>query len=323
MKRAHSIIIIGILLTILPRGIFLFSEETEHSLVPYKNSVAFFIPSENTQKLLSLNLFYGSHRNAAGPEGTILGYIPISVVSKIFKKNFNEYLGLSLRLNGMYHRSDFGFPGDSLSSEAHIKALYSIGKDNNFFYKTPLISGKGQHNLSFGYNGYLTTDTTSQIGGQLDYSFVNGDNAFIINYENDTMLFYSQDKYRTAGFKLTYLRDTGVGIAGVSTGFNLWAGERRINLLEIWNKGDIQIPSEIARGETVTLFNGKEYAVDVVFLSLIWNNLSLSFGYDSEIFKKIIHNSVHYVLDDGNLPILDRPDRFFIEFRIGLVDDLF
>lgn len=108
-----------------------------------------------------------------------------------------------------------------------------------------------------------------------------------------------------------------------SAGFNLWAGERHINLREIWNNGDIQIPEEVSRNSVVTLYNGKEYSVDVVFLSLIWNNASLSFGWDSELFKKLIHNNVHYVLNDGSLPILDRPDRFYVEFKIGQIDDLF
>lgn len=108
-----------------------------------------------------------------------------------------------------------------------------------------------------------------------------------------------------------------------SAGFNLWAEERHINLREIWNNGDIQIPEEVSRNSVVTLYNGKEYSADVVFLSLIWNNVSISAGWDSELFKKLIHNNVHYVLNDGALPILDRPDRFYIEFKIGQIDDLF
>ncbi len=300
---------------------FLFSEDTETPL--YVLPTALFLSSTNTQSLLSLQVLSGSHRNALGIEGIHIRYAPVKAAGIIFPKAGNEYLGISLRLNGMVRLTEFGFPGPSFTGEAHIKALYSIGEENSFFAKTPQVFGKGRHSLSFGYNGYLTTDTTSQIGGQLDYAFVKDKGAFLINYENDTMLMYSQDKYRTAAFKLSYLRDTDIGILGASAGFNLWAGERHINLREIWNNGNIQIPEEVSRDKIVTLYNGKEYAVDVVFLSLIWNNASLSFGWDSELFKKLIHNNVHYVLNDGSLPILDRPDRFFIEFRIGLADDLF
>jgi len=295
----------------------------ENLTPPFLNPTALFHTTEITQSLLAFQFSAGTHRNASGIEGIHLRYTPLKVLGLVFPKTGGEYLGVSFRLNGMYRLSDFGFPGMSFSGEAHIKALYSIGEKNQFFSKTPLISGMGRHNISFGYNGYLTTDSTSQIGGQLDYSYVKDKHAFVMNYENDTMLMYAQDKYRTAAFKISYLSDTKIGIIGASAGFNLWAGERHINLWEIWNNGDIQIPEEVSRNSVVTLYNGKEYSVDVAFFSLIWNNMSMSIGWDSELFKKLIHNNVHYVLNDGALPILERPDRFFIEFKIGNIDDLF
>jgi hypothetical protein len=269
---------------------------------------------------------YGTHRKAVGIEGILLGYRDISFLGNIIPKNLFELpesIGLSTKIDGLYYDKDFGIPGKKITGELHLSALYSIGSKNDFFSKYPFINGNRRHNICFGYTGYLTTDSTSQITGQLDYSYVKNKNALIMNYENDTMLFYSSDKYRTAAFKLTYLHDLGKNTIGISSGFNLWAGERYINLWEIWNNGNIKMPDEVHRGETVTLYNAKEYAVDVIYLSLIFDNYSLSFGYDSELFKKLIHNNIHYILNDGNIPFVDRPNQFYVLFKIGFTDDLF
>lgn len=303
------------------------SSKTEDKInIQFSNPTSLFSCSENSQQSLNLTTMYGTHRNAVGIEGVLLGYKNMSLLGSVLPGLFNELpesLGFSTRLDALYYEKDFGIPGEKFTGELHLAALYSVGSNNSFFIKYPFINGKRRHNVCFGYTGYVTTDSTSQITGQLDYSYIKNNNAFIINYENDTMLFYSSDKYRTAAFKLTYLHDMGKNVIGISSGFNLWAGERHIDLWEIWNNGKIKIPDEVHRGETVTLYNAKEYAVDVVYVSFVLNNYSLSFGYDSELFKRLIHNNIHYILNDGNIPIIDRPDRFYILFKIGFIDDLF
>lgn len=201
--------------------------------------------------------------------------------------------------------------------------MYSIGESNDLFASFPGIVGIGRHTISFGYNGFLTTDSTSQIVGQIDYSYIKNSSAFVFNYMNDTIFVYPSDKYRTAAVKLSYYRKLKNNLIGFSAGFTLWAGERKFDLIDIWNNGDTNIPAEVSRGETVTLYNGKEYATDIVYGSISFNNLSLSVGYDSELFKELIHNNIHYLIDDGNLPEVDREPRIFIEFRIGLPDKLF
>lgn len=234
----------------------------------------------------------------------------------------DEQLGMLGKVCFRYDKEDFGFPGTSYSAEARVKMLYSFGERNTMFTKYAIINGYGRNNFSFGFNGYLSTDTTSQVTGQIDYSFIKDGFAFIVNYENDTIVLL-QDKYRTTAVKVSSLFDLGSDIIGVSFGFNLWAGERIIDLWKIWNDGNIQIPDEVHRGQTVTLYEGKEYSTDVVYISFVYNDMSFSIGYDSEIFKQLIQNNMHYLLNDGNLPILERPDRFFIEFRIGMLDDLY
>ena len=267
----------------------------------------------------------GTHRNGPGLESRLLRYIDISLLSLLSTDNpgvARESAGISAGMNTIYFINDFGIPVDKFTGELHLSATYSIGGVNSLFSKYPVITGNRTHNLKFGYTGYLTTDSTSQVTGQLDYSFINGQSAFIINYENDTMLFYLTDKYRTAAFKMSYLYDFGNELIGLSIGFNLWAGERA-NLWRISDGGSIEISGEVNRDNAVTLYNAGEYSVDLVYLSLVYNNFSLSFGYDSEFFKEAIHNNIHYVLNDGYFPVLERPDRFYIEFKIGLLDDLF
>lgn len=268
----------------------------------------------------------GTHRNGVGIEGELIRYADVLALGRVAPRvlgGIPESLGFSAKAGARFSESDFGIPGEKNTGELHIAALYSLGGLNGFYPKYPFIFGNREHTLRFGYTGYLCTDSTSQVTGQLDYAFIKGRSAFLVNYENDTMLLYLSDKYRTAAFKLTYLYDLGSETVGVSAGFALWAGERKIDLSVMWNGGDIRIPEEMHRGRTVSLHNGRQYSLDVVYLSFIYGMGSLSFGYDSELFKKAIHNTIHFILNDGNIPIVDRPDRFFMEFRIGFPDDLF
>lgn len=157
----------------------------------------------------------------------------------------------------------------------------------------------------------------------MNHTYAKDKYAVVFNYINDTIFIYPSDKYRTAAAKLSYYRQVKENIIGLSGGLSIWTGERKFDLADIWNNGDINIPEEVNRGETVTLYNAKEYAINIVYGSMSFNNMSLSVGYDSEKFKELIHNNIHYLMDDGNIPSVERVDRFFIEFRIGLPDKLF
>ncbi len=284
-----------------------------------------FIGTESSQNFLGLFSEYGTHRTGAGFDGQFLTYTDFSLLSMLPLQGINELsesIGFYSRIDALYFEKDFGIPGEKFTCELNLSAIYSAGAENKLFSDFPMVYGNRQHNLRFGYTGYLCTDSTSQITGQLDYTFINKRSIFMMNYENDTMLFYLTDSYRTAAFKLSWLYALENSVIGCSLGFTLWAGERQ-NLWGFSNDGDFYISDEAGRENTVTFISAGEYAADVVYLSFIYNNYSLSIGYDSELFKQYIHNSIHYVLDDAMLPIFDRPDRFYISFRIGFPDDLF
>ena len=287
------------------------------------NATSFYKGLPDIQTYFGICSAYGTHRNAVGIEGCLSGFSDIELLSRINKSgSIQESIGFFTDLEAVYYEKDFGIPGEKFTGKFNLSAIYSAGRKNSLSVKYPSVIGNRKHNFKFGYSGYLTTDSTSQITGQLDYVFIKDNSAFMMNYENDTLLFYLADSYRTAAFKFSYLFDIGSDIIGLSLGFNLWAGERN-NLWSISENGCIEIADEVNRENVVTLYNAKEYSVDLVFLSLIFNNYSLSFGYDSELFKEAIHNNIHYVLNDGSLPVLDRPDKFYIEFRIGLPHNLF
>ena len=307
------------LVAILPASAF----PQDQATGPFQAPTAIFYGTADSQLFFGLQSLYGSHRNSLGIEGGAVHYAPYPILGRMSGDiDLDEHVGILAKLALRSSEMDFGFPGPSYSAVGQAKILYSFGKPNDMFRKYSLMHGLGENTLSFGLNGYLTTDTTSQITGQIDYCHVKDKFALIVDYENDSIVLM-HDSYRTAAVRVSSLFDTGGNVFGFSIGFNLWAGERDINLLEIWNGGDFRIPDEIHRGHTVTLYNGKQYSADVVYVSLLCNNLSLSIGYDSEYIKQLIQNNVHFVLNDGNLPILNRPDRLFIELRIGMPDDLY
>ncbi len=278
----------------------------------------------NSHAYLGLSSEHGTHRSGAGFNGQFLTYTDFSLLSMLPLQGINELsesIGFYSKIDALFFEKDFGIPGEKFTGELNLSAMYSAGAENELFSDFPMVYGNRQHNFRFGYTGYLCTDSTSQITGQLDYTFINKRSVFMMNYENDTMLFYLTDSYRTAAFKLSWLYALENSIIGCSLGFTLWAGERK-NLWGFSNDGDFYISDEAGRENTVTFISAGEYAADVVYLSFIYDNYILSFGYDSELFKQYIHNSIHYVLDDVLLPIFDRPDRFYISFKFGFPDDI-
>ncbi|MBN2617594.1 MAG: hypothetical protein JXR64_04705 [Spirochaetales bacterium] len=284
-------------------------------VVTSPNLSSLLVSKNDFKNILTLDSQYGSHRKGIGFNNVAINYrnLPFS----------SDYLGFSGRIGYKHYESDFGIPGSTDILESHVKILYSIGNKNIFYSKYPEIFGYGRHTFSIGYNGYLTTDSTSQVVGQIDYTYANNKFAYVFNYMNDTIFVYPSDKYRTAAVKLTQYRVVNNNLIGISAGFSIWAGERIFNLEDIWNNGNINIPDEVHRGETVTLYNGKDYATNIVYASISFNNLSISFGYDSNIFRQAIHNNIHYLINDGNLPDNNRADKIYFEVKIGLPDLMF
>lgn len=307
---------------------FLSSNELNDSIKEFSikpsNYSSLILEKNKFKNYFTLDSQFGTHRRSVGFNNLFIGYFDIPILAPLFNDfQSMEVIGISGRLGYKHYTLDFGIPGSSDILEGHIKVLYSIGNQNKLYTQFPEIIGYGLHTFSIGYNGYLTTDSTSQVVGQIDYSYTKSNYAFTFNYMNDTIFVYPQDKYRTAAVKLSHYRVFNNNLIGLSLGFSIWAGERKFDLNDIWNDGNIDIPDEVSRGETVTLYNGKEYATNIVYGAITFNNISLSVGYDSEIFKQLIHNNIHYLIDDGNLPSIDRDDKFYIEVKIGLQDLLF
>lgn len=314
MNKLHIIVLL----------LILFTTQNSAESIKHIDIASLMTINKDIKNSLIINSDYGTHRKGIGIENITLAYIDFPLIKYFFDSvQLSEELGLSLRLGYKHYNKDFGLPGTSDIFESHVKFLYSIGEKNNLYLKYPGISGRRRHTFSIGYNGFLTTDTTSQVVGQIDYSYIMKSHAIVFNYMNDTIFVYPSDKYRTAAVKLSYYREVKNNLLGVSAGFSIWAGERKFDLEKIWNNGNVDIPNEVNRGETVTLYNGKEYATNIIYASISINNISISIGYDSEKYKKIIHNNIHYLIDDGNLPSIDREDRIFLEFKIGLQDKLF
>jgi hypothetical protein len=212
----------------------------------------------------------------------------------------------------MLYDKYFGLPGPSRVLKGGSRASYFLG------------SGPAEQGLDFALLWYLATDGTSQLSGELGYSLRFGGRLLKIDYENDTIVLCLEDRFRTGAFRIAYLDRSGGIEKGLACGFNFWAGERDgYGLAAIWNGGNPSWPDEMHRGRTAALGYGGEYAVDVVYASVLFGAWSLSVGCDSEIFKAGIHNSIHWLLDDANLPHIDHPDRLFIELRLNDSHSLF
>jgi hypothetical protein len=258
------------------------------------------------------NLHLGTHRQSIGAGGNFLKYIhwiPAKILSKAER--------LSLTLTGgmgyTYNHSYFGIPGQSHTFEGDLGFYLSLGKENNLYKKYFNINEPGRHNFRLYQSAFLTTDGTSQLIGGLYYSFIFKNSVLGFEYNNDTFTLYPSDEYRTAAVTSFYYRDKGNYLIGCNLGFKLWTGERKFTFLV---DGEFVWPEEVNRDSVATLYYGNEYSHGVLFASFVINEFTISIGWDSEKVRDLFQNSVHFILNDAEVPLLERADRFYIEFKM-------
>lgn len=293
----------------------------------------------------SLNVFFahsallsiGTHENNAGWQGYLQfsprspqldSPISFSNHSRLSAMPHNHFL---LRLSPQVHLSGLGIPGPSISVESGLHYIYSFGKKEYFDYlKNPAFVKSKTHNLGFTINSYLTTDGTSQFTGTLYYEHLRENWLLGIEFENDVFIPIN-DKYRTAALEFRYgyrckglhKRQTTSAIADnetsnadlsshllsssswliFATGILLWTGERRVSR------------EQFNRDAIIPLFYGREYSHGIVYVSVSFKDVKIALGYDSDQIRSAVQNGVHYLIHDGQIPSIDREDRWYVQVK--------
>lgn len=168
---------------------------------------------------------------------------------------------------------------------------------------------------------YLSTDGTSQLNYLVSYAWRCGPHRIELSAENNLPmpdeLRYAftenwVDEYRTAGVTLRYLNGEAAGaekpahVLGLELGLTLWTGTRGLT-------------ENLERGETYDLTgrHGAEFSHGILYAAVILDGLKLSAGWDSEGIRDFFQNGVHRLINEGSMPLLDRPPRFYFQVNLG------
>jgi hypothetical protein len=68
---------------------------------------------------------------------------------------------------------------------------------------------------------------------------------------------------------------------------------------------------------------GAGYSAGIIYVGFRLGYLRLELGWDSEQIRDLLQNGTHYLIDDGIVPLVDRPDRPYVLFTIYPDGDLY
>lgn len=211
----------------------------------------------------------------------------------------------ALEAEGAVYEESLGIPCPSSQLSGWLSLGAGWGGQADFPERWFRPSSHRRSEISLKYGGYLSDDDTSQPTGGL--TFIHSSDRFLlrVQLENDFLAFLLKDEYRTAALDLTTLFAARQRTFGVGFGLELWMGTTEG--LGHLNRGDIYDMEEQ---------HGGHWSHGIAYVSLIWEFVRLDIGWDSEQIRELFQNRLHELLDDGRIPLLDRPDRVFIQMTL-------
>ncbi len=205
---------------------------------------------------------------------------------------------------------DLGISGAALGAQADLSIGYAFGERHR--QRGAETRPPRRHELAYALVGYLDADSTSQLSGALRYRHTREAWSLDVQFENDALAQQLLDRYRTFALRVQLLRrDTAVPV-GVGLRTVVWTGTT-------------QGLGRLGRDEAYDLSGqyGGDRSHGILALDLVRGDLTLSVGIDSEAVRSTLQNSFHYVIDDGQIPRLDRPGRVFVRIALGEAGGLY
>lgn len=237
----------------------------------------------------------GSQENSLGIAGEVSLHFPLKAQNSALASR------VSLFHSSKAAYSYYGIPQPAYHGNTGLALSFAFGgrghainADNPLGY---------QHNIGYFISYICSSDGTSQPYGGVTYTANNTGWQFRFQLDNDDAYAIATDKFRTTkgvvGFSIY-----GDHAYGVNLGFRLWTG--RLDGTKFLNS--------LGQEEYSLNGYGGEYSHGILYLQILVDHFGLSFGYDSERIRDLIQNGWHDFYGRPSVPLVDREDRFFIQF---------
>lgn len=205
--------------------------------------------------------------------------------------------------------STLGITGPGLQASAGLDGILGFGQRVSAPAPWTDFAVLRSHEFRYEWMHYWDTWGTDQFNGRIEYVWAGRGHSFGFAMEDDLFSPPFRDEFRTGAAEFSYGFDWGGVDSALGIGAKLWTGST-------YGHG------YFTRGQTIIMNSslpGVNDSAGVLYLALRRAAIRLELGWDSEAIRNFLQNGLHWLINDGNVPLVDRPDRPY--FLLSLYPD--
>ena len=221
--------------------------------------------------------------------------------------------GAGAFISGKAAASTIGITGPGLQASFGLDGLLGFGPPSSAPAPWTDFEIKRSFEIRYEWSSYWDTWGTDQFTGRIEFVWARGGRSFGVAMQDDLFSPPFRDEFRTGALKLSYGFDWKGVDSALGLGTKIWTGST-------FGHGPFY------RGEVIdmnTSLPGVNDSAGVLYVACRWGAIRLELGWDSEAIRNALQNGLHWLIDDGIVPLVDRPDRPYILFTLYPDGDLY
>jgi len=206
-----------------------------------------------------------------------------------------------------------GITGSGLTTSFGLDGLLGFGPAVSAPAPWPDFGLKRSREIRYEWTAYLDTWGTGQFSGRIEFVAADRDHSLGVVMQDDLFSPPFRDEYRTGAVELSYGFEWGGVDSALGIGTKIWTGSTFGN--GVSHRGQVIVMN--------SSLPGVNDSAGVLYLACRRGAISLELGWDSEFIRNVLQNGVHWLIDDGIVPLVDRPDRPYVLFTLYPDGDLY
>ncbi|MBU1240909.1 hypothetical protein KKF84_07175 [Myxococcota bacterium] len=245
----------------------------------------------------------GTHSNRIGPSLSLT--VPLSELAALL-----DPLVAYFQASYTYDLTPLGIP-ERTHQVLGVSGL-ALGFGSSAVQKGLPFVTRRRHTFFYQHEIFWDSEDTGQLSGAAGYIYSSPSFSTRIIFENDILAFQGFDAYRTGALEWSVHFPYRGHPVGLGLGFIAWTGET-------------PRPNDMTRDDVYDLSNrhGGAYSHGILYGAIFFRRFRLSVGWDSEKSRDVIQNNLHYLINDGKVPPLDRKSRFFLLLSLNTLYSLY
>ena len=224
-----------------------------------------------------------------------------------------DYRGSSLGVGGFISgkaaASTIGIPGSGFTASFGFDGLAGFGPSTRAPAPWTDFRLRRSTEIRYEWLAYWDTWGTGQFSGRIEAVTALGNRSLGVAMQDDLFSPPFRDEYRTGAVEVSYGFPWQGVASALALGTKLWTGSTFGN--GVYHRGQTIVMN--------TSLPGADDSAGVLYLAFRRGSIRLELGWDSEYIRNVFQNSVHWLINDGNVPLVDRPDRPY--FLLSLYPD--